>query len=116
MAEGRMEEAAVIAEELKRMSSKLEEGGYENNIPTDMANILGKPVMATGGRVGLESGGNPLDKMKMGRRGFLGLIGGGLAALATGGKGLFQKVQHNCCSNSIDDSKWYADMVSITSR
>ncbi len=91
MAEGRMEEAAVIAEELKRMSSKLEEGGYENNIPTDMANILGKPVMATGGRVGLESGGNPLDKMKMGRRGFLGLMGSGLAALATGGKGLFSK-------------------------
>ena len=91
IAEGRMEEAAVIAEELKRMSQKLEDGMYEDNIPTDMANILGKPVMATGGRVGLESGGNPLDKIKMGRRGFLGLIGGGLAALATGGKGLFSK-------------------------
>ena len=91
VAEGRIEEAEVIADELRRMSQKLEDGMYEDNIPTDMANILGKPVMATGGRVGLESGGNPLDKMKMGRRGFLGLIGGGLAALATGGKGLFSK-------------------------
>ena len=91
VAEGRIEEAHVIADELRRMSQKLEEGGYEDNIPTDMGNILGKPVMATGGRVGLESGGNPLDKMKMGRRGFLGLMGSGLAALATGGKGLFSK-------------------------
>lgn len=91
VAEGRIEEAEVIADELRRMSQKLEDGMYEDNIPTDMANILGKPVMATGGRVGLESGGNPLDKMKMGRRGFIGLMGSGLAALATGGKGLFSK-------------------------
>ena len=91
VAEGRMEEAEVIANELRRMSQKLEDGMYEDNIPTDMANILGKPEMEKGGRVGLDSGGNPLDKMKMGRRGFLGLMGSGLAALATGGKGLFTK-------------------------
>ena len=91
VAEGRIEEAHVIADELRRMSQKLEEGGYEDNIPTDMANILGKPEMEKGGRVGLDGGGNPLDKLKMGRRGFLGLMGSGLAALATGGKGLFSK-------------------------
>lgn len=91
VAEGRIEEAEVIADELRRMSQKLEDGMYEDNIPTDMANILGKPEMEKGGRVGLDSGGNPLDKMKMGRRGFLGLMGSGLAALATGGKGMFSK-------------------------
>jgi hypothetical protein len=57
-----------------------------------------------GGRVGLESGGNPLDKMKMNRRGFIGLLGSGIAALAAGGKGLFTaapKVAEVISTNAI---------------
>tara|TARA_B100001996_G_scaffold379436_1_gene365179 strand:+ start:726 stop:2936 length:2211 start_codon:yes stop_codon:yes gene_type:complete len=85
--QGRVEEAKTIAEELLRMGVKLDEGGYKSDVPIDMANILKKPEHAKGGRVGLDSGGNPLDKIKMNRRGFLGLMGSGIAAGVAGAKG-----------------------------
>ena len=85
--QGRIEEAKTIADELRRMGVKLDEGGYKSDVPTDMSNILKKPEHAKGGRVGLEGGGNPFDKMKMSRRGFLGLMGSGIAAGVAGAKG-----------------------------
>ena len=69
------------------MGVKLDEGGYKSGVPIDMTNILKKPEHAKGGRVGLDSGGNPLDKIKMNRRGFLGLMGSGIAAGVAGAKG-----------------------------
>ena len=44
-----------------------------------------KPKMAEGGRIGLQDGGG---KFPISRRGFLGVLGGGLATLLAGGKGL----------------------------
>jgi len=44
-----------------------------------------KPKMAEGGRIGFQNGGG---KFPMSRRGFLGVLGGGLATLLAGGKGL----------------------------
>ena len=44
-----------------------------------------KPKMAEGGRIGFQDGGG---KFPMSRRGFLGVLGGGLATLLAGGKGL----------------------------
>jgi len=85
--QGRVEEAKTIADELRRMGVKLDKGEYNLDIPTDMGNILKKPEHARGGRVGLDSGGNPLDKIKMNRRGFLGLMGSGIAAGVAGAKG-----------------------------
>ena len=86
--QGRIEEAKTIADELLRMGVKLDEGGYKSDVPIDMANILKKPEHAKGGRVGLFKGGNPLEKIKMNRRGFLGLMGSGIAASVAGAKGL----------------------------
>ena len=44
-----------------------------------------KPKMAEGGRIGFQDGGG---KFPMSRRGFLGVLGGGITAALTGGKGL----------------------------
>tara|TARA_R100001129_G_scaffold90207_1_gene61437 strand:- start:39 stop:1889 length:1851 start_codon:yes stop_codon:yes gene_type:complete len=44
-----------------------------------------KPKMAEGGRIGLQDGGG---KFPISRRGFLGVLGGGITAALTGGKGL----------------------------
>ena len=44
-----------------------------------------KPKMAEGGRIGLKDGGG---KFPISRRGFLGVLGGGITAALTGGKGL----------------------------
>ena len=55
--QGRIEEAKTIADELKRMGVKLDEGGYKSDVPTDMSNILKKPEHAKGGRIGFEPGG-----------------------------------------------------------
>ena len=44
-----------------------------------------KPKMAEGGRIGFQDGGG---KFPISRRGFLGVLGGGITAALTGGKGL----------------------------
>jgi hypothetical protein len=44
-----------------------------------------KPKMAEGGRIGFQNGGG---KFPISRRGFLGVLGGGITAALTGGKGL----------------------------
>ena len=89
---GEFEKARQLEEINERTLSKMREGIEDldeilPNFPFDPD----KPKMAEGGRIGFEPGGDVPGKGKLpiSRRGFLGVLGGGLATLATGGKGLF---------------------------
>jgi hypothetical protein len=88
---GEFEKARQLEEINEKTLSKMREGIEDldeilPNFPFDPD----KPKMAEGGRIGFEPGGDVPGKGKLpiSRRGFLGVLGGGLAALATGGKGL----------------------------
>jgi hypothetical protein len=85
--QGDMESAKKIADEIKRIQKSTEEGGNafidKTFTPPD------RTLNAEGGRIGFEPGGDVPDKGKlpMTRRGFLGVLGGGIATLM-GGKAL----------------------------
>ena len=89
---GEFEKARQLEEINERTLSKMREGIEDldeilPNFPFDPD----KPKMAEGGRIGFADGKDVpgSGKLPISRRGFLGVLGGGLAALATGGKGLF---------------------------
>ena len=88
---GEFEKARQLEEINERTLSKMREGIEDldeilPNFPFDPD----KPKMAEGGRIGFADGKDVpgSGKLPISRRGFLGVLGGGLAALATGGKGL----------------------------
>jgi hypothetical protein len=86
--QGDMESAKKIADEIKRIEKATEQGGDsfidKTFTPPD------RTLNAEGGRIGFEPGGDVPGKGKlpMSRRGFMGIMGGGIAAALTAGKGL----------------------------
>jgi soluble cytochrome b562 len=88
MKQGDMESAKKIADEIKRIQKATEKGGDsfidKTFTPPD------RSLNAEGGRIGFEPGGDVPGKGKlpMSRRGFMGIMGGGIAAALTAGKGL----------------------------
>ena len=99
---GEYEKAELITQELQNYREQSQGIEIDDEIP-----ILTDPTRepnAKGGRVGLEGGGNPLDKMKMNRRGFMGLGLGAIAALLSKGKGVTSmapKVAEVAATNAI---------------
>lgn len=87
MKQGDIESARKIADEIRRIQKATEEGGDsfidKTFTPPD------RTLNAEGGRIGFEPGGDVPGKGKlpMTRRGFLGVLGGGIATLM-GGKAL----------------------------
>jgi len=76
MDQGRFSDARVVAERLKDFQNKLKAGDVDATIiPPN------RTLNAAGGRIGFEDGSDFKGGPKMGRRGFLGLMGAGLASL-----------------------------------
>jgi hypothetical protein len=84
--QGDLESARKIADEIKRIQKNTEETGMIDRTFTPFDRTLN----AEGGRIGFEPGGDVPGKGKlpMSRRGFMGIMGGGIAAALTAGKGL----------------------------
>ncbi len=76
MDQGRFSDARVVAERLKDFQNKLKAGDADATIiPPN------RTLNAAGGRIGFQDGSDFKGGPKMGRRGFLGLMGAGLASL-----------------------------------
>ena len=76
MDQGRFSDARVVAERLKDFQNKLKAGDVDATIiPPN------RTLNAAGGRIGFKDGSDFKGGPKMGRRGFLGLMGAGLASL-----------------------------------
>jgi hypothetical protein len=84
---GEFEKARELEKINQKTLSKMSGGGLEDL--DEMLDLFpfdpDKPKMAEGGRIGLQDGGG---KFPISRRGFLGVLGGGITAALTGGKGL----------------------------